>query len=77
MNRIMLIAVVVVLGCLSTAVGHATESAADEAMIRKAVESYVAAFNRGDAEAVAAHWCEDGQIVTPAGEKFQGRATIQ
>jgi uncharacterized protein (TIGR02246 family) len=49
----------------------------DEALIRKTVESYVAAFNRGDAASLAAYWCEDAEFVSPAGELFQGRQAIQ
>ena len=50
---------------------------ADEATIREAVKSYVEAFNRADAEAVAAYWREDGQFATPSGETFQGREAIR
>jgi uncharacterized protein (TIGR02246 family) len=49
----------------------------DEADIRKTVDAYVAAFNAGDAAAVAAHWAEDGEFVTPAGEKLQGKQAIR
>jgi len=50
--------------------------AADEAAIRKAVRSYVAAFNRGDAREVASHWSPQGVYVSPYGERFQGRQAI-
>ncbi len=49
----------------------------DELAIRKAVASYVAAFNRGDAEALAAHWSEGGVYTSPSGERLQGHAAIR
>jgi uncharacterized protein (TIGR02246 family) len=50
---------------------------ADEAAIRAAVDSYVAAYNRGDAKAVAQHWSESGEWLSPSGQRFQGRQAIQ
>jgi uncharacterized protein (TIGR02246 family) len=51
----------------------------DEAVaaIRQAIESYVAAYNRGDAAAVAEHWAEDAEYVLPDGERVQGRDAIR
>jgi len=49
----------------------------EEAAVRKTVQSYVAAFNRGDAAALAAQWAEDGVVVTPAGQTLKGRKAIQ
>lgn len=49
----------------------------DEQAIRAAVKSYVAAYNRGDAQAVAAHWGESGEWISPAGQRFQGREAIE
>lgn len=54
----------------------AAPGAADLAAIRAAVDSYVAAYNRGDAKAVADHWSETGQWISPSGERIQGRAAI-
>lgn len=49
----------------------------DEAAIRKAIDSYVAAFNKADAQALAAHFSEQGSYVDPAtGEKVVGREAI-
>lgn len=50
---------------------------ADEASIRQAIASYVDAFNRGDAAAVAAHWAEDGEWISPDGNRFRGRQAIE
>ncbi len=49
----------------------------DELMIRQSVQTYVEAFNRGDAAAVAAHWSENGEWVNPAGDRIKGRTAIQ
>jgi len=51
--------------------------APDEAAIRQAVQSYVEAYNRADAAAVAAHWSDDGEYVSPSGESFKGRKKIE
>ena len=47
-----------------------------ETAIRQAIASYVDAFNRHDAEAVAAHWTEDGELVTPGGVVLRGRNSL-
>jgi len=49
----------------------------DQDAIRAAIDSYVAAYNRGDANAVAAHWSESGEWISPAGERFQGKQAIE
>ncbi|MGO9113110.1 MAG: YybH family protein [Thermoguttaceae bacterium] len=49
----------------------------DQDAIRAAIDSYVAAYNRGDAKAVAAKWSDSGEWISPAGERFQGRRAIQ
>ena len=48
----------------------------DEAGVRKAIDSYVAAFNKGDAKAVAAHWSESGEWIDPDGTPIRGRSAI-
>lgn len=48
-----------------------------ETAIRAAIESYVAAFNKGDAKAVASHWSEQGEFVTPAGQRLRGRKQLE
>ena len=50
---------------------------AEEFAIRAAIESYVAAYNRGDAKAVAAFWSESGEWISPSGQRFQGRLAIE
>jgi uncharacterized protein (TIGR02246 family) len=49
----------------------------DEAAIRASVESYVAAYNRGDATAVAAHWSDQGHWISPSGQRIVGRQAIE
>jgi len=51
--------------------------ASDEGAIRAAVESYVDAYNRGAARAVAAHWSESGEWVSPSGRRVRGRGAIE
>lgn len=52
--------------------------AADEAAIRAAVESYVAAYNRGDAKALAALWSPDAVYSVPeSDEQVVGREAIE
>lgn len=53
------------------------EAKPDEDAIRAAVESYVAAYNRGDGKAVADHWADRAEWVSPSGQRFQGRQAIQ
>jgi uncharacterized protein (TIGR02246 family) len=48
-----------------------------EAMILKAAEAIVDAFNKGDAKAMAACWTTDGDYVTQSGKLLQGRAAIE
>ena len=50
---------------------------ADRAAILAAVESYVTAYNRGDAQAVAELWSDSGQWIGPTGERIQGREAIE
>lgn len=49
----------------------------DTASILQAVDSYVDAYNRGDAQAVADHWCESGEWVSPSGQRVLGKAAIR
>ena len=77
MNRLILPMALIVLGSEVVLAQQAGRRAADEAAIRRAVESYVAAFNRGDAKAVAGHWSDEGAYVSPSGQRIQGREAIE
>lgn len=70
---------VVVLLCLG-ALGRArgADQAADEAAIRQAVESYVNAFNQGDAKALAALWSPEAVYTNRlTGVEVVGREAIE
>ena len=54
-----------------------SSEAADRAAIRAAADAYTAAYNRGDAKAVARLWSEKGQWIGPDGKPVEGRAAIQ
>jgi uncharacterized protein (TIGR02246 family) len=49
----------------------------DETALRKAVESYVAAYNSGDASAVASHWSRNGVYRSQTGEQAKGPDKIR
>ncbi len=78
MKRILLTATLMSWG-LATAIGaEADRQAADKAAIRKAVEAYVAAFNRADAKALTALWSPEAVYTNPlSGEQVVGREAIE
>jgi uncharacterized protein (TIGR02246 family) len=43
----------------------------------KRAQEFIAAFNKGDAKAVAAFWTPDGDYVDEVGHEFKGRAAIE
>lgn len=72
-----LLAFVGSVSCLGQ-VALGASQAEDEQAIRKAVASYVAAFNRQDAKSVADHWSPEAVYVTPLdGRRLVGREAIQ
>jgi uncharacterized protein (TIGR02246 family) len=78
MKRVILTVAIVALGLAPVAGAEANRQAADEAAIRKAVESYVAAFNQGDAKALAAMWSPEAVYTNPlSGDQVIGRAEIE
>jgi uncharacterized protein (TIGR02246 family) len=52
-------------------------NAADEKALKKRAEDFIAAFNAGDAKAVAGFWTPDGDYVDEAGHALNGRKAIQ
>ena len=48
-----------------------------ETAIKKTVQSYSEAFNKGDAKALAEHWTKDGSFVTPSGEELTGKDKLE
>ena len=78
MKRVILTAAIMAWGLVSAIGAEADRQAADEAAIRKAVESYVAAFNQGDAKALAAMWSPEAVYTNPlSGEQVVGREAIE
>ncbi|QDT00863.1 YybH family protein [Adhaeretor mobilis] len=47
------------------------------AALRAGAQAFVEAFNKGDAQAVAALWTEDGEYVDDTGRSFVGREAIE
>jgi uncharacterized protein (TIGR02246 family) len=61
--------------CVQTV--FAADQAAERALIDKAIESYTAAFNAGDAEKLAAQWSPAAVYVNPlTGTQVEGREAI-
>jgi uncharacterized protein (TIGR02246 family) len=56
--------------------GTGEDSQAGKALKARANE-FIAAFNRGDAQAVASFWTPDGDFVDQAGTRLKGREAIQ
>lgn len=53
------------------------ESSPELAAIRAGSKAFVAAFNKGDAKAIAALWTEDGEYIDDRGHRFAGREAIE
>jgi uncharacterized protein (TIGR02246 family) len=51
--------------------------AADRSAIQEQMKSFVAAFERGDAKALAAHWTAGGEYVGGDGTNLSGRVAIE
>lgn len=49
----------------------------NETAIRKSIASYVDAFNKGDAKALASHWGENGEFTTSDGVQLQGHLQLE
>ena len=78
MKRVMLTAAMMAWSLASAVGAEVHRQAADEAAIRKAVESYVAAFNHGDAKALAAMWSPEAVYTNPlSDEQVVGREAIE
>jgi uncharacterized protein (TIGR02246 family) len=78
MKRVILTAAMMACGLASAIGADADRQAADEAAIRKSVETYVAAFNKGEAKALAAMWSPEAVYTNPlSGEQVVGRDEIE
>lgn len=81
MKTTMILVCVIVLGA-TTALAETAEKPdkrdADRKAIAAMAESYVAAYNRGDAQALAAHWAPAGEYISRnTGEKISGREALE
>lgn len=75
MKRLWLCVVPLVVCAFLSAVN--AEEKQDKEAIQKTIESYMEAFNKGDAKALAAHWAENGDYINAMGQQIKGRETIQ
>lgn len=66
--------IVVIIGCLSVG---SPALAQNRATIEKLNDAWTAAFNKGDAAAVAALYTEDAYILPPGSAMVKGRAAIE
>jgi uncharacterized protein (TIGR02246 family) len=57
--------------------GDKDPHAADRAALRKTMQSFIKAFESGDAKAVAGHWTDEGEYVADDGTVIRGRAAIE
>src|SRR5438067_695786 len=55
----------------------AAQNEAEERALQQRAADFVAAFNRGDAAAVAAFWTADGDYVDQFGHALRGRKAIE
>lgn len=61
---------------LAAAAVHAAEPKPEEA-VKKTIDTFVAAWNKHDSQAMAAVWAEDGDLINPFGEVAKGRAEVE
>jgi uncharacterized protein (TIGR02246 family) len=61
---------------VGTAVGQDKNPQEESALFKKA-EGFVAAFHKGDAKALAAHWTPDGDYTDQTGRTLKGREAIE
>ena len=66
--------IVVIIGCLSVG---SPALAQNKATIEKLNDAWTAAFNKGDATAVASLYTEDAYVLPPGSAMVKGRAAIE
>ena len=79
MTRTLLLAGIVVIGCsvMSAAPNEETDREADRTAIWKATQSFVAAFEKGDAEQAATHLTAGAELIPDDAPGIRGREAIQ
>lgn len=79
MRKLLSIPVILGLGLCAVYLARAADpkdNPAEQKAIEKRAEEFTAAFDKGDAEAVAGFWTPDGDYVDMAGETLKGRKAI-
>ena len=76
--KLMMLMIAAMACSLTAAAAEPATQAEEEVVIRKAVESYVTAFNKADAKALAAMWTPEAVYINPVtGEQAVGRDAIE
>lgn len=75
-TRRIILAVVFAVGLATQARAADDAAAAEQAAITKTAEAFVAAFEKGDAPALAAFWTPDGDYIDSHGRAIKGREAI-
>jgi uncharacterized protein (TIGR02246 family) len=78
-RKLFLIPAILGLGLFAVYLARADDSKnkpTEQKEIEKRAEEFSAAFNKGDAEAVAGFWTPDGDYIDMAGETLKGRKAI-
>ena len=76
-GRVALALIIGLILLVSSVGAESTDFSQDNIAIRKAVESYVDTYNRGDASAAAAHWSLAGTYIGQDGESAKGPSEIR
>ncbi|HEY2909863.1 MAG TPA: nuclear transport factor 2 family protein [Gemmataceae bacterium] len=61
----------------AAAPGAPADRKGDRAAVREAIDSFIAAFQKGDGKAVAAHWTAEGEYQDDDGATFRGHAALE
>lgn len=75
MRAVKVFSMLMALAALASVEAQADQAAAEK-VVRAMPTSYAEAWNKGDAKAVSEFYAEDGELVTPTGEVWKGRAAI-
>jgi uncharacterized protein (TIGR02246 family) len=59
-----------------TAPTAAADRPDDRTAVQKALDNFIAAFNKGDGKTVAAQWTNEGEYISDEGVTFRGRAAL-
>jgi uncharacterized protein (TIGR02246 family) len=73
----LLLSSLTIVGSLLPADEKTVDNSHAEQAILAVVDSYVTAYNRGDAKGVAEHWSDTGEWTSPSGQKYQGKKAIE